>query len=277
MVGPAAKREAVGLICQEAGLSERRAGALIGIARASHRYQARSSPANEELTCQIRRLARQRKRGGYREIWRFLRREGYRCNHKRVYRLYRRERLQLRRKPRKRLPRGPRVNAPKATRPGQRWAMDFMSDQLANCRRIRVFTVVDEACRLSPTLVIDTSLPAARIIRELDHAAARYGYPSEISCDNGSEFRSKAFRRWARRHRITLIYNRPGKPQDNPYGESFNGRVRDEFLNVNWFASVPEAQTLGNLWRHDYNVVRPHSALGIQTPAEVFTAGGLPQ
>jgi putative transposase len=197
-----------------------------------------------------------------------LRREGFQVNHKRVYRLYRAEGLLVRTRRRRRFAAVARVVFEHATRPDQRWAMDFVSDQLANGRRIRCLTVMDHFTREGLAIEINTSLPARRVIAVLERLAAVRRLPELIVVDNGPEFISKELDAWAYSRGVKLHFIRPGKPVDNAYCESFNGRFRDEFLNEHWFIDLPDAVEKAEAWRVDYNQVRPHSALRYLTPME---------
>ncbi len=267
MVTPAIRRQVVGLVQKALQLSERRACRMVGVSRASHRYRScRKEPA--ALVAQIRELAAERPRFGYRGIYRLLRRRGVRVNHKRVYRLYRLEGLHIRTKRRRRYAASPRMEIIKATQPSQRWSMDFVSDHLISGRRFRILTVLDEFSRRSPGLLVDTSIRAPRVTRFLDEIALTSGLPEMIVVDHGPEFISNALDQWASEHGVRLHFIRPGKPVDNAYIESFNGRLRDECLNANWFHSLAEAQQLIANWWQDYNEERPHSALGGLTPIE---------
>ena len=213
-------------------------------------------------------LAAERRRFGYRRLWVLLRREGFEVNHKRVYRLYREEGLAVRRRKRKRIASVVRVPRQAPERPNQRWSMDFVSDALANGRRIRVLTVIDDFTRESLATEVDTSLPGMRVPRVLDRLADERGLLEVITVDNGPEFAGKTLDAWAYAHGVRLHFIDPGKPVQNAFIESFNGRLRDECLNEHWFMSLPAARTIIEAWRDDYNTVRPHSALGNQTPAE---------
>ena len=213
-------------------------------------------------------LAAERRRFGYRRLWVLLRREGFEVNHKRVYRLYREEGLAVRRRKRKRIASVVRVPRQAPERPNQRWSMDFVSDALANGRRIRVLTVIDDFTRESLATEVDTSLPGMRVTRVLDRLADERGLPEVITVDNGPEFAGKTLDAWAYAHGVRLHFIDPGKPVQNAFIESFNGRLRDECLNEHWFMSLPAARTIIEAWRDDYNTVRPHSALGNRTPAE---------
>jgi putative transposase len=196
-------------------------------------------------------------------------RQGMHVNHKRVYRVYAEEKLQVRRRRRKRMPTGERVQLIPAKTPNQRWSMDFVSDTLASGRPFRTLTVLDECTRESLALEVAFSIPGERVVRVLDAIAAMRGYPFEIIIDNGPEFTGRALDQWVHKHGVKLHFIRPGKPMDNGYIESFNGKYRDEFLSEHWFESVAEAAEQAEAWRIDYNEQRPHQSLGRRTPAEV--------
>lgn len=268
MVSPAIRRQVVGLVMKAHELTERRACRAIGVSRTSIRYRScRTEP--KKLVENMREIAKERPRAGYRGIYRLLRRRGHRVNHKRVYRLYKLEGLSVRTKRRRRFAASPRIELPTATKPNQVWAMDFVSDHLASGRRFRILTVVDRFSRRCPGTLLDTSIPGARVARFLDELAARSGgYPHVITVDNGPEFISNALDQWACEHGVKLVFSRPGKPVDNAFIESFNGRLRDECLNANWFYSFDEARKLIEDWITDYNEQRPHSSLGGLTPIE---------
>lgn len=166
------------------------------------------------------------------------------------------------------MPLGPRVTHTVPMRPNERWSIDFMHDRLATGRAIRVLTFVDDCTREYTALEVDYSLPGTRVIEALERAAGRRGMPARLVCDHGSEFASRAFLSWARVQQITLDFTRPGKPVDNPYVESFNGKLRDECLNEQYFLDFTDARVHIERWRREYNRARPHSALGRLTPAE---------
>jgi len=254
----------------EAGLSQRRSCALVGLERKTFRYRSRR-PRREELRARLRDLAEERVRWGYRRLHVLLCREGIQANHKAVYRLYREEGLAVRRRERKRVsvPRRPML-VPR--RVNERWSMDYMSDVLRGGRRIRIFNVVDDLSREGLASEVDSSLPAHRVIQVLEEIALERGYPERIVCDNGPEFRSRALDEWAYEHGIRLDFIQPGKPIQNPFVESFNGKMRDECLNVHWFADLTEARSIIEEWRRDYTQVRPHSSLGNRTPSEFAQA-----
>lgn len=254
----------------EAGWSERRACWFVGLERKTFRYRSRR-PRREELRRRLRELAEDRIRWGYRRLHVLLRREGIQANHKAVYRLYREEGLAVRRRRRKRVsvPRRPMV-VPR--RVNERWSMDYMSDVLRGGRRIRILNVVDDLSREGLASAVDTSLPARRVIETLEEIALERGYPERIVCDNGPEFHSRVVDEWAYEHGVALDFIQPGKPIRNPFVESFNGKMRDECLNVHWFADVDEARSMIEAWRCDYTQVRPHSSLGNRTPREFAEA-----
>lgn len=267
MVSSAARRAAVSWLQGEYGTSQRRACRALGMHRATCRYEARREDGRV-IRQRLRCLAEERPRFGYRRLHDLMRREGLAVNHKRVYRLYRLEALAVRRKKRKRVAHGRRQPLARPTAPNQRWSMDFLCDQLADGRRFRILTVLDELTRESLALEVDTSLPGQRVTRVLDRIAEKRGYPQVIVMDNGPEFTSRALDAWAYEHGITLAFIEPGKPTQNAYTESFNGKFRDECLNMHWFLSLTHTRRVTEAWRYDYNHVRPHSSLGRIPPAE---------
>jgi len=194
-----------------------------------------------------------------------LEREGQVVNHKRVYRIYRAEGLAVRRKARKKIAIGERVQKPQVSAANQRWSMDFMSDQLASGRRFRVLNVVDDFTRECLVMHVGTSITGADVARLLGDVVAERAQPAMIVTDNGPEFISKALDRWAHQRGIIQHFNRPGKPVENAYIESFNGRVRDECLNLHWFP-LPQARLIVAAWHRDDNEVRPHSSLDNHSP-----------
>lgn len=266
MVTVEARRRAVTSAMTIAGLTERQACRYTGFARSTQRYAMRR-PDPVELRERLLTLATLRPRWGYRRLhWR-LRREGYRVNRKRVYRLYRVEGLGVRRRRRKRVA-VERTPVPAATRPLQRWSMDFISDALADGRTFRSLTIVDDGTRKSPAIETDFALPGERVVAVLERVGAVEGFPEVIVMDNGPEFTSAALDRWADERGVRLHFIEPGKPVQNAFAESFNGRVRDECLNENWFVSIQDARDTIEAYRVDYNTERPHSSLGDLTPQE---------
>jgi putative transposase len=271
-VKPAQKRAVAHYFRTGFRVSERRACRLAGVARASYRYRSQAADQTA-LRLRLRDLAAARVRYGYRRLHVLLRREGWRVNHKRIYRLYREEGLGIRVKRRKKLASAPRVLPSPAHRPQERWSMDFLSDGLVNGRRFRVLTIVDNVSRVSPAIAVGVSLTGERVVAILERLKGTIGRPERIAIDNGPEFISKALDAWAYRNGVQLEFSRPGKPTDNAFAESFNGRLRDECLNQHWFASLEEARQTIEAWRIEYNTERPHRALGQQTPAAWEAAG----
>ena len=196
-----------------------------------------------------------------------LRREGWEINHKRVYRLYREESLQVRTKRRRKHVSRSRITLPQALAPRERWSMDFVADALVEDRRIRIFTVIDNYTRECVCLHVGYTMPSRAVIEGLEKAIKGYGKPQVITCDNGTEFTSNQFDAWAQARGVDIDFITPGKPTENGLLESFNGRLRDECLNTNWFASLGHAQRVIEEWRRDYNETRPHSSIGDMAPA----------
>jgi putative transposase len=249
-------------------VSSRRACALGDICPNTWYYRSRARDASA-LRMRIREIAQARPRFGYIRIWILLRREGWPDNKKRVHRLYRLEglqvRLRARRKKRLSLHRGA---VPPASGRNQYWSMDFVHDQLASGRSFRVLTVIDQWSRESVLLEANVSLTGRSVVVAREAVSARRPLPRAITVDHGTEFTSNALDEWAYRRGVTLDFIRPGKPVENAFIESFNGRLRDECLNVYSFLDVAHAQQLLDTWGHDYNHQRPHGALGHLTPSE---------
>ena len=262
MVTPAAKREAVAHLMDAHGMSERRACKAIGHCRMTIRYQTRRAD-DAGLRQRMKALAHERRRFGYRRLHALLQREGYAVNHKKLFRLYREEKLAVRR-------RGGRKRA--IGNPNERWSLDFVSDQLNDGRRFRILTVVDDCTRECLALVADTSLSGLRVARELDRLLLARGKPKMVVSDNGTELTSNAILKWADQNRVAWHYIAPGKPMQNAFIESFNGRLRDELLNETLFTSLAQARVALGCWRVDYNDARPHSRLGWRTPSEYASA-----
>jgi putative transposase len=204
-----------------------------------------------------------------------LRRQGLIINHKKVERIYREEGLSLRKRKRKKIAAQTRLILSLAQRPNERWSMDFVSDGLVTGRRFRALTIVDDFSRECPAIEVDTSLGGARVVQVLERLAELRGLPEMITVDNGPEFISRALDEWAYRWGLKLNYIRPGKPIENAYAESFNGRLRDECLNENWFLSLKHAREVIEAWRKDYNEARPHGSLEGLTPQEYLENNGV--
>lgn len=264
---PEAKRSVVGFWRAAHDVSERRACLLLGLCRATQRYVKRPD-RNGELRARLRELAEQRRRFGYRRLHVLLGREGVAVNLKRVRRLYREEGLSLRQQRGRRRYRGMRVVLALPVGINQRWSMDFMSDALADGRRFRVLNVVDDFSRECLASEAGRSLNGRHVVQVLERLAQQRGLPEAIVSDNGPEFCSRAVDAWAHAQNVQLRFIRPGKPIENAYVESFNGRCRDECLNEQLFVTIDEARRHLEAWRLDYNRARPHSSLGNLTPEE---------
>jgi putative transposase len=266
MVTPAVKREAVAHLKGAHGMSERRACKVIGCDRMTVRYRSRR-PDDRVLRERLRTLARERRRFGYRRLLIFLRREGFGVNHKRLFRIYREERLMVRKRSGRKRALGMRAPMPVPLAPNDRWSLDFISDQFICGRRFRILAVFDDCTRECLAAIADTSLSGLRVARELDLLIARRGRPKAIVSDNGTELTSNAILRWAQQAKVDWRYIDPGEPVQNAFIESFNGRLRDEFLNETLFMSLMQARQALEEWRCDYNQVRPHSSIGWLAPA----------
>jgi putative transposase len=266
VVSPQLRREAVLVMQMEVELSQRRACGLMEMHRASCRYR-QQRPEDGRLRARLRELAEERRRFGYRRLLVLLLREGWWVNHKRVYRLYVEEKLGLRRK-RGRKRSGVRQPLAQPLAANQVWSVDFMSDALSTGRRFRTLNIVDDYTRECLAIEVDTSLGGGRVVRVLEELKVRRGLPQHIRSDNGPEFVSRAVDQWAYEQGLGWHTIQPGRPMENGYVESFNGRFRDECLNENWFTDLADAQAKIALWKQDYNQARPHSALGYRTPEE---------
>jgi putative transposase len=268
MVTPAARRAAAQLFRDEHQVSERSACRLAGYSRSSLRRKSLRAQADRPLEERLLALAAERPRYGYRRLHVFLRREGWAINRKRVYRVYRGLGLAVRRKQRKRAAQANRMPRVVPIGPDIQWSLDFMRDTLADGTVFRTLNVVDDATRECLAIEVDRSIPGRRVGRVLDATAQRRGrYPSRIVLDNGPECTSKALDQWAYERSVTLAFIRPGKPVENCFVESFNGKFRDECLNLHWFLSLNEARRRIEAWRQDFNHVRPHSTMGNRPPA----------
>jgi putative transposase len=255
-------------------VSARRACAVLKAPRSTYHHRSRRG-TQAELCKRIREIAETRVRYGYRRIHVLLRREGWAVNAKRVWRLYRLEGLQLRSKtPKRKASAKLRQDRAVASAPNEIWAMDFLSDQLFDGTRIRVLTIVDACSRISPAIDVRQSYRGADVVETLERVVARYGLPRQIRLDNGPEFISRDLDLWAYARSVVLDFSRPGKPTDNAFAESFNGKVRAECLNANWFLSLEDARLKCEAWRVDYNEVRPHSSIGHRAPMELAHAAG---
>ena len=248
------------------GYSERRACRLIGVDRTAFQYRARR-PDDAGVRERLRELANERRRFGYRRLAVMLKRDGRRMNLKKVYRLYKEERLTVRKRGGRKRALGTRAPMALPQAGNQRWSIDFVQDALDDGRRFRILNVVDDFTRECLASVLDTSLSGVRVVRELDRLCSVHGRPAMIVSDNGTELTSHAVLRWVEETGIEWHYIAPGKPVQNAFVESFNGRLRDECLNEHVFRSLAQARGIVEAWRIDYNTVRPHSSLGGLAPS----------
>ncbi len=254
-------------------ISGRRACMLVHIGRSALRYKPRRRDEGP-LRQRIKEIAVSRVRYGSERICTLLRREGWPDNHKRIRRIYRELGLNLRNKrPHRSKAAAHRLERPVASSLGECWSIDFVHDQLYNGRKLRALTIVDNFSRYCYAIEVKNTFRGIDVAEAMETLKMRYGYtPKRIQVDNGSEFTSKDFDRWARTNNVILDFSRPGKPTDNPFIESFNGSFRDECLNTSWFLSMEDAATKIEEWRSEYNCFRPHSSLNGKTPYEVMTA-----
>ena len=249
-------------------LSERRACRLVGLSRDSFRNPPMASEQTQALRCRIVDIAHQRRRFGYRRVHDLLRRDFPGVNHKRVYRLYREANLAVRKRKKSKRPLNERVPLQLAKAVNEVWSMDFVSDSLSNGRRLKYLTVADDFSHECVDIAVDFGIAGEYVTRLLDRAAVFRGYPDMVRTDNGPEFTSRVFMAWAQTHGIRHILIQPGRPMQNGYIESFNGKFRDEHLNESWFETLQQARNAASIWKQDYNQVRPHSSVGRIPPAE---------
>ncbi|QQC26808.1 IS3 family transposase (plasmid) [Brucella anthropi] len=266
MVGPAAKRDAVAHLKDIMGLSERRACQIVSADRKMIRYRS-CRPPEVELRAKLRDLANERRRFGYRRLFVLLRRDGEPSGVNRIYRLYREEGLSVRKRKARRRAVGTRAPILVEAKANARWSLDFVHDQFACGRRFRILNIVDDVTRECLAAIPDTTISGRRVARELTTLIERRGKPGMIVSDNGTELTSNAILAWSKDHKVEWHYIAPGKPMQNGYVESFNGRMRDELLNESLFFGLDHARSAIAQWADDYNNFRPHSSLGYQTPA----------
>ena len=239
----------------------------MGLAVSTLRYSS-CRPLQEALRTRLREVAAMHVRYGYRRLTVLLLREGWMVNAKRVYRLYDQENLKVRSVERKKISRRQRISHGPATGPNQCWSADFVSDKLTDGRSYRILTVIDQFTRECVAMEVDRSLQGKHVVAALTRAILERGQaPRSITLDNGSEFTGRVLEAWAMQHGVDLCFIRPGRPVENGFIESFNGRLRDECLNVEWFGSLHQVREKLAHWLEHYNFKRPHSALDDQTPA----------
>src|SRR5208283_426275 len=260
MVGPAAKREAVAQLRAVMGLSERRACQIVDVDRKTVRYSPRR-PADAELRAKLRDLANARRRFGYRRLFVLLRQEGEPSGKNRIYRLYREEGLTVRKRRARRRAVGTRAPIVVEAKPNARWSLDFVHDQFASGRRFRILNIVDDVTRECLAAIPDTSISGKRVARELTALIERRGKPGMIVSDNGTEFTSNAMLAFAKDNGIAWHFIAPGKPMQNGFCESFNGRMRDELLNESLFLGLDHARKKLATWVDDYNRASEHPSL----------------
>ena len=248
-------------------LSQRRACALVNLSRSTFRYHPKEKN-DADIRERIKEIARDKRRYGYRRIHVILKREGISINHKRTERIYREENLSLKNRKKKRAKSSVRVVLSQPKTINEIWAMDFMSDSFYNGRRFRIFNVIDVKSRECLASEVDLSISGKRVSRILDRLIYLRGKPNSILCDNGPEFTSNALDQWAYSEGIDLQFITPGRPIENAFIESFNGRIRDECLNDHWFMNLNDARIKIEYWRNEDNFERPHSSLGDLTPVE---------
>ena len=249
-------------------VSQRHLCQLLALQRSTCRYQATDQSKDQALVTALQELAYKHPRFGYLRLHKLLQRAGWVVNHKKVYRLYHQLGLMVKVKKGLKRAMNTRIPLPKAVKSHQSWSLDFIHDRLADGRQIRVLVVMDQYSRSCLLLAADTSLSGVRVARELEGLVATYGRPAHIVSDNGSEFTSHAIRHWSSGHGIMWHYIAPGRPQENGYVESLNGKLRDECLNLHVLLSLSSARSLLDKWRHYYNEERPHSSLRYLTPSE---------
>jgi putative transposase len=268
MVKPRARKAAVVYAEAKYPISERRACRLFRLSRTVRRYR-RQRADDPKFIARLKELAQHKRRYGYRRLFILLKREGFKMNEKKFRRIYQEQSLSLKIRRKSKVRSLERVPMPKPENLNERWSMDFMSDQLGPTgRRFRVFTLVDDCTRECLALFADFSITGARVTRILEDLKNERGLPKAIVIDNGSEFTGKAMDAWAFQNQIRLAFIRPGKPNENAFIESFNGKFRDECLNENWFLSLEDVRRTIETWRKEYNQERPHSSLGGKTPEE---------
>ena len=264
MVDPASKKSVINHLKTGFAVSERRSCQLVGLSRSGFRYQAKVKD-EQRPRLRLKELASQYPRYGYLLLHNLLKAEGLVINKKRTYRLYTEENLQVRTKKRKKLTR-PRVVMDTPLKADERWSMDFVSDQLSNGRRFRVLNIVDDFSREMIGQLVSVSISGQQVARFLNELIEQRGKPKNLVCDNGPEFTSKAMFFWSEDSGVKLSLIQPGKPTQNAFVESLNGKFRDGCLNQHWFRSLEEAKKQIEQWRYHYNHERPHSSLNYMTP-----------
>lgn len=268
LVQPALRKAEAEKLKEEFGISGRRACRLLEISRKCLVYESVKIERDEAVKRRLGELAVQWKRFGYRRLHVLLNREGEEINHKRVYRLYREAGLSIRKR-KKKCPSYKRGRPEMAYQEANvRWSMDFVSDTTSRGQKFKVLAIIDEVTRECLAVEVDTSITGGRVVSVANMLKLFRGCPRETLTDNGPEFTSLALNKWAYENGVSQLFIDPGKPMQNGYMESFIGKLRDECLNEHWFRNLPEARSVIEDWRIEYNRIRPHSSLGYQTPEE---------
>lgn len=268
MVEPTAKREIADYFINSYKISERSACRLISISLSSKRYKPKPKAEDGSIKLLLTALARSKTRYGYRRLQICMAKKGYYMNHKKIYRLYKEANLGLSKKNSKKIKKQARDKLLLVKSFNDNWSIDFISDSFTDNRRFRCLNIVDNYSRFNIAIEASISFPSLKLISTLEEKIIKYGKPRNITVDNGPEFRSKAFQAWASKEGITIRFIDPGKPVQNAFIESFNGRFRDECLNQHWFSSLKEVKAIISAWRNEYNKTRPHSSLGYLSPIE---------
>ncbi len=268
MVGPQAKRESVKYLIEHKGLSKKRACGLVGFNQSTFYYKHYSDRSDVPIEQRLVYHSQVRVRWGFPRLVVLLRREGIMDNKKRLHRIYVKNNLQIQKRFKKKKKSHLRLVLPEPTKPNHIWSMDFVSDALFDGRRFRSFNLVDEFTHECLTITVDRSLPSEKIIGVLNQLKTTRGLPEMIVCDNGPEFISQRLDIWSYQNKVQLKFIQPGKPVQNAYIESFNGKFRDECLNQHWFLDLNHARKEIEEWRNDYNLNRPHRSLKMKTPNE---------
>lgn len=266
MVGPKAKREVVLYLCEIKKLKPRRACQLVGLESSTYYYKSYSARDDEKLKSKLIELSQKRVRWGLPRLFVLTRREGFMDNYKRVRRIYNEAGLQIQKRKKKKLRGHLKLVLPEPVRPNHIWSMDFVSEELSDLRRFRCFNIVDDFTRESIVIEVGRSLPSQVLVEVLNKLKLTRGLPEMIVCDNGPELISQNLEIWAYQNKVQLKFIEPGKPVQNAYIESFNGKFRDECLNQHWFLNLDDAKKEIELWRKDYNENRPHRSLEMKTP-----------
>lgn len=268
MVSPQAKREAIKFLIATKSFKPYRAYKLVGLRPSTYYYKKINQRDDLKLKEKILEVAQKRIRWGCPRIYEVIRREGFKDNYKRVERLYTQLNLSIRKRPKKKMRDHLRLVLPAPEKPNEIWSMDFVSEVLADQRRFRCFNIVDDYTRENIVIYPDRSIPSQKLINIFNKLKITRGLPKMIVCDNGPEFISQTLDMWAYQNKVELKFIQPGKPVQNAYIESFNGKFRDECLNQHWFLNLEDARKEIEKWRKDYNQNRPHSSLKYKTPNE---------